>query len=285
METKTCSKCRKTKDVEEFTRDKTKNDGWYSSCKQCKRLAGTQYRESHKEELLEKQRESRIQNREEINKKQKEWRKKNNFYETYMRDYVEKNREKIRQRKKEYDIKYRSENSERLKTGKVIRNQSKASYDTYSHKLTIDECATSDADGFLKVKCTYCGRYFYPTTLAVTARIASLEGIAGGECRLYCSDSCKLACPVFNKRTVTLSLESDTSREVQPELRKLRLELDSYICQKCGLTIDEIELHCHHIDPVRRNPVESADLDNCITFCIDCHHEVHGYKWCKTRCI
>ena len=33
---KTCSKCGETKPVSEFTVDKTKPDGYYSSCKGCK---------------------------------------------------------------------------------------------------------------------------------------------------------------------------------------------------------------------------------------------------------
>jgi len=40
----------------------------------------------------------------------------------------------------------------------------------------------------------------------------------------------------------------------------MRLEMDDYVCQKCGMTIDETELHCHHIEGVMKNPIESADL-------------------------
>jgi 5-methylcytosine-specific restriction endonuclease McrA len=61
-------------------------------------------------------------------------------------------------------------------------------------------------------------------------------------------------------------------------------ERDNYICQRCG---SEIKLHCHHIDPVSRNPVESADLDNCVTLCEGCHELMHtstGCKKYKLRC-
>ena len=72
-------------------------------------------------------------------------------------------------------------------------------------------------------------------------------------------------------------------REVQAQLKRLVFARDEYMCVKCKRTKDEIELHCHHIDPVACNDIESADLDNCVTYCIDCHHEVHGYSWCKTK--
>jgi 5-methylcytosine-specific restriction endonuclease McrA len=45
-------------------------------------------------------------------------------------------------------------------------------------------------------------------------------------------------------------------------------ERDNYKCVKCG---EEKPLHCHHIDPVKGNPIESADIDNCITLCKKCH--------------
>ena len=72
-----------------------------------------------------------------------------------------------------------------------------------------------------------------------------------------------------------------TSREVQPELRQMRLEKDDYTCQKCHRTIDEAELHCHHITGVEQNPIESADLDNCITLCKKCHKWAHTQKGCR----
>jgi len=32
---------------------------------------------------------------------------------------------------------------------------------------------------------------------------------------------------------------------------------------------------------VVNNPLESADLDNCVTLCKNCHKEVHGKEGCK----
>ncbi len=68
-----------------------------------------------------------------------------------------------------------------------------------------------------------------------------------------------------------------TSREVQPQLRKLVLKRDNWMCVKCNRTDT---LHCHHIDPVKNNPIESADVNNCVTLCIDCHKESHQVDGC-----
>jgi len=64
------------------------------------------------------------------------------------------------------------------------------------------------------------------------------------------------------------------------------IEMES--CAKRGKTIDEVQIHCHHITGVKQNPIESADIDNCITLCKNCHKEVHqqdGCKYYELKCI
>lgn len=34
---------------------------------------------------------------------------------------------------------------------------------------------------------------------------------------------------------------------------------------------------------VEINPIESADVDNCITLCVDCHQKVHQQDGCGMR--
>ena len=82
-------------------------------------------------------------------------------------------------------------------------------------------------------------------------------------------------------KKLSVGFKTDTSREVQPHLRKLVLERDDWTCQKCGN--GDKELHCHHMTGIEINPIESADMDNCITFCVDCHHEVHRLSYCNMR--
>ena len=161
-------------------------------------------------------------------------------------------------------------------------------FDTFSYQIDFAEKTKfTYLDGFklLQVKCAYCGKWFIPTITRVRNRIAALnmdnDGRRCGESRFYCSNNCKKSCPTFGQHKYPKEFKPATSREVQPELRQLVLERDDYTCQKCGKTVDEIQIHCHHIDPVSQNPIESADIDNCITFCKDCHKWVHKQSGCK----
>ena len=60
------------------------------------------------------------------------------------------------------------------------------------------------------------------------------------------------------------------------------LKRDKYTCQKCEKHQNELKvgLHCHHITGIVQNPIESADIDNCITLCKNCHKEVHKLPKC-----
>ena len=64
---------------------------------------------------------------------------------------------------------------------------------------------------------------------------------------------------------------------MQAELRKMVLERDGYQCVKCG---NKEDLQCHHIMPVNIEPLLSADMDNCMILCIDCHKKSHQKDGC-----
>ena len=158
-------------------------------------------------------------------------------------------------------------------------------FNTYDKQINDIEATRRDYKNkeLLEVKCTYCGKWFIPTTDAVQKRIKFYFGRGSDEGRLYCSDGCKKACPTFGQMKYPKGYKPVTSREVQPELRKLVLKRDNYTCQRCG-DINS-ELHCHHIDPVINNPIESADVDNCITYCKKCHIIIHKEnKNCINKC-
>ena len=158
-------------------------------------------------------------------------------------------------------------------------------YDTYADRLSFaEEIRKSPNDEkVLQVKCAYCGRWLSPSVSQVSQRIRVLFGQKGhvGECRFYCSDNCKKACPVYRKILWPEGYKPATSREVQPELRQMRLALDNYECQRCGISIEQAELHCHHYTGTVQNPIESADLDNTVTVCKNCHKWVHTQEGCK----
>ena len=144
-------------------------------------------------------------------------------------------------------------------------------YDLYAPKLEpYEECKRSKRDpNILRVKCAYCGIWFIPTLNQITARVDGINHNDGN--RFYCTPLCKKECPIAGQHKYYKGQKGSNSREVQPQLRQLVFARDKYECQKCGSTES---LHCHHIDPVISNPIESADMDNCITLCKECH------KWC-----
>jgi 5-methylcytosine-specific restriction endonuclease McrA len=182
----------------------------------------------------------------------------------------------------------RGKNSNFWKGGVTSKNL--PLYDTYAHQIDwCDAVRRNENDpNILEVQCAYCGKWFIPRRWDVLKRAQYLKGNWSGENLLYCSDTCKSACPLYRRKPETLMKEDavragripwvDMNREVQPEIRQMVLERDNYECQKCG-TIDK-PLHCHHILPVAIEPLLSADIDNCITLCEECHKQVHKLPGC-----
>lgn len=164
-----------------------------------------------------------------------------------------------------------------------------ADFNTYSEKLSwCEQVRRNKIDkNILEVKCAYCGKWFIPSYTSVTNRLRSIEGRESTmtEARFYCSDGCKQECPIYRKIKHYKGNKPATSREVQPQLRQLVFERDNYTCQKCE---SQKSLHCHHVEGIRWEPLESADMDKCITLCKGCHKKVHklpdcGYNDFKCR--
>ncbi len=88
---KECSKCKETKDLTEFGKDKRAKDGRHSWCKNCLRQYSKQYREDNKEYWK--------QYREDNKEKQ----------EQYQKQYKEDNKESIQQYQKQYQKKYQKQ--------------------------------------------------------------------------------------------------------------------------------------------------------------------------------
>jgi hypothetical protein len=236
------------------------------------------YRENHKE-IIQKQRQAKYErHKEKIKANSRE------YYQQHIdqiKDRQKEYREKYREKLKRYNRKYRLSHRDELLEKEKEWRQAKAIYGTHAEQLTVDESPLIDKNGFMLVKCTYCGRYYYPTNLEVQNSKLAIQGISEGEQRLYCSDNCKKSCPVFKQQVWPKDLKPATSREVQAELRQMRLACDEYSCQMCGKTIDQAELHCHHIEGIEKNPIESADLDSTITLCKKCHKWVHSEEGCR----
>jgi len=152
-------------------------------------------------------------------------------------------------------------------------------YDTYASQILWCESIRRNKQdrNILEVKCTYCGKWYKPTYISLSNRLRFLKGSSKWEGRLYCSDECKNECPIYHKSKYPKDFKPATSREVQPELRQIVLKRDGYKCVKCG---SDKSLHCHHLEGIRWEPIESADIDKCITLCKSCHIEVHKQPDC-----
>jgi len=164
------------------------------------------------------------------------------------------------------------------KGGLVSKNL--ASYDTYAPQISWCESVRRDPEeeSILQVKCAYCGRWYKPTMKAVSHRVENLNGKTTSEARFYCSDGCKQACPIYKQRTRYKFQKGDYTREVQAQLRQMVFERDNWACIKCTNTK---ELHCHHIEGIRWEPLESTDIDKCVTLCKNCHKQIHKIEGCN----
>jgi len=246
---KICPKCKIEKAEEEFHRDKYKINGRCSLCKLCRNKYSRNYYENNREDRLVHKRKYNLENRE--------------MNRIRAKLYVENNKEKVKEAYKK-------------------QRKSFIKFNIYAHQISYAESTRHDPENYdlLQVKCTYCGKWFNPTRQLVNNRIKALDGKISGEQRLYCSKECKQLCPIFGKRKYSAE-ETNTkqlSREVQPELRQMVFERDEWACIKCNETK---ALQCHHIEGIRWNPIESADIDICVTFCIKCHGEAHKDKGCR----
>lgn len=163
-----------------------------------------------------------------------------------------------------------------------------ALYDTFSERLYFEEVSYEERynQKILLVRCLYCNKWFSPTPREIYKRCDSINNINLGANNFYCSDGCKEACPVFNQQKYPKGFKSGntaSSREMQPELRKMVLERDNWTCQygSCGKTVEDCSIHCHHMEGIMINPIESVDIDMCISFCKKHHKKVHKEKDCR----
>lgn len=163
-------------------------------------------------------------------------------------------------------------------------------YDTYATQLkNYEKTRRSKEDlNVLEVQCTKCGEWFIPKLWNVNNRLQYLKGKRNEENRFYCSNKCKHTCSIWHKKYFDIMKEDairagrltwlELGREVQPELRQMVLERDGGKCVKCG-SMENIQ--CHHIYPVNIEPLLSADIDNSITLCVECHKEIHKKDGCR----
>lgn len=160
-------------------------------------------------------------------------------------------------------------------------SQASVSFDLWGPRLVIDDSPKKDPEGKLSVVCAYCGKRFRPIFSVVVSRVYALEGKLAGECRFYCSNPCKDACPTYHRQKYFKGQQDTigTPREVPAWLRQEVFKRDNWECQKCGAGV-EATLEAHHIKPYAEFPSETCDLENILTLCAICHGEVHHLPGC-----
>jgi len=251
MEYKICSKCGIKKLLSEFNKKSDNKDGLNSKCKLCCALYWKEYCLKNNAKRKKYNKEYML-----INKN-----KYREYHKIYDKEYYRKNIKKERQRHKKYA-------------------KSFALYDTFANQISYAESTRQDPRNLdlLQIKCVYCGKWFNPANQDIKNRIQALQNLAGRDHNLYCSQECKRLCPTYRRVSRYKFQEGDYSREVQPELRQMVFERDEWVCIKCGETVG---LQCHHIEGIQWNPIESADIDICVTFCVKCHEEAHKDEGCR----
>lgn len=195
---KICTKCLEEKSIKEFSKHTNTKDRLYPWCKQCYNEYQKTYRPKYDIENKDKLDVYRKEYRKEYRKNNpdywKIWNENNpDFRKTYSQDWYQKNKER-----------------------RKIYCKQPANFKPYIHQLTIEESSKEDENGYLLVKCTYCGKYFHPTNMEVNSRISGLLGRSTGENRLYCSAGCKTACPIYYQRKFPKAYKRASSREVDP---------------------------------------------------------------------
>ncbi len=271
------------------------------------------YREENKEKIAEHTKKYNAENAEKIAEQKRIYYQENKErIDARQKEYYETNKDEIHaRRKKHYDenrdeilAKNRqkfAEMDEEAKNKKNLKSKewrnSPAKYDNFAEKISPYDPIRRDPDNpeLIQVQChnATCQNWFNPTNMQLYDRLKSINGTQGGEHNLYCSESCKLTCPTYGQRTRYKGSESLYAREVQPELRAMVLARDNYTCQREGCNksqkdFPDLVLHCHHKFPLNEDPVCSADIDNCITLCEECHRWIHknipGCSYAELQC-
>jgi hypothetical protein len=163
-------------------------------------------------------------------------------------------------------------------------------YDTYASRLQVyQDVFPIEENGLILVgiECTYCHKVYVPKIYNIKAKLNAMIGKGSGDGNFYCSEECKGLCPIHGQILWPKGHKLlNNLRPLQTEWKNLAIEtkrknsIDGKLCcEKCGAP-ESGGLIAHHIDPVINNPIESADIDNCLLLCTICDKKVHNQPGC-----
>ena len=306
--TKVCDKCNQEKPATpEFFNLRKDTAKLRNTCKDCQAKNTRKYYNENKKELRIKAKEYVIKNQDKVKAYRKQrlakWKADNaDLIKQRQQQYLAN-----KERKKEELRKWKEENPELIKAKKYeqyrktylkykteINAKHRETTNKYNAELVKWNCTTlqelgqyeeirQDPDNpeLGQVQCAKCKKWINITNMKIRARMGAIRGYSYGSSFYYCSLECQSNCSWYNQTLYPKGHIIKNYRPEQYELRKMVLERDNYECQICGKGEDESELHCHHIEGINFNPIESADIDACITLCKNCHKQVHKLPNCS----
>ena len=149
-------------------------------------------------------------------------------------------------------------------------------------QIPLSDGPMADDSGVITVVCKTCGKRFYPTRSQIHSRLKCIRGTWYGESNFYCSDECKLSCPVYHAhsnhpdprlrkpKSVTAkarACQSKTLKQIQCDDNNGQ----SY-CERCG---DLIDVELHHTLPVAEYGEGAINPAGHILLCAGCHMALH----------
>ena len=182
MTTKTCTKCKIEKTLDQFSLAKNYKDGVKSECKECVRLRSKEYTAANKAKVREKNRkwweahpnykkewyekdrprqlEMRKQNYRDNKERYAELGRKRQIehkeeLSIYIKDYYQKNKEKIRAKSKEWMEKNKDKHKEYQKIYQCARREKKRKLDSGYYYTPEQWHLMLD---FFEHSCVYCGK-------------------------------------------------------------------------------------------------------------------------------
>lgn len=156
---------------------------------------------------------------------------------------------------------------------------------SYFARIPQTDSPEESSSGLIMVSCKGCGVHFIPTRTEIGGRIRAFEGRASGatEMNFYCSDKCKISCPVFGAKTTQPDprlrmplTKSQAVRSCQTKALK-QIQCDhndgQSFCEKCG---DFIDVELHHTLPVSEFGLDAIAPSGHILLCAGCHTSIHA---------
>jgi Uri superfamily endonuclease len=143
IKSKKCYKCKKTRLIKFFGKNKNSKDGFYTYCKQCKKEDDKKYSENNKEKILKQHKEYYLQNKNKISKQKQEYQERTkDKRRIYKREY-ERNR-------KANDPIYRLIQNYKNRIAKAIKGIGKKSQNT----TTLLGCSIEKFAEYIEAKFT-----------------------------------------------------------------------------------------------------------------------------------